>query len=256
MARLTFLGTGTSQGVPMIACPCEVCHSADARDHRLRSSVLVSDGQTNVVIDAGPDFRYQMLRAGVTRLDAILLTHEHKDHTGGIDDVRAFNYFQHSPADIYATERVQRAVRKDFDYAFGENRYPGVPNIQLHTIGEDIIYIGTLAFTPICGMHYRLPVTGFRCGDMAYLTDFNAIADEQIERLRGVRTLIVNALRWEEHLSHFTVDEAIELSRRVAPQRTYLTHCSHQFGRYADVAPLLPEGVEPAYDMLSIEFNQ
>ncbi len=256
MAVLTFLGTGTSQGVPMVACPCEVCHSTDERDRRLRSSVLISDGQTNVVIDAGPDFRYQMLRAGVTRLDAILLTHEHKDHTGGIDDVRAFNYFQSSATDIYATERVQRAVRKDFDYAFGENRYPGVPDIALHTITDEDITIGTLRFTPISGLHYRLPVTGFRCGDIAYLTDFNAISDEQIERLRGVQTLIVNALRWEPHLSHFTVDEAIALSRRIAPRRTLLTHCSHQFGLYSEVAPRLPEGIEPAYDMLRVDFNK
>ena len=240
----------------MVACPCEVCHSTDERDRRLRSSVLVSDGVTNVVIDAGPDFRYQMLRAGITHLEAILLTHEHKDHTGGIDDVRAFNYFQGSATDIYATERVQRAVRKDFDYAFGENRYPGVPDIKLHTIAEEDITVGTLRFTPIYGLHYRLPVTGFRCGDIAYLTDFNAISDTEVEKLKGVQTLVVNALRWERHLSHFTVEEALELSHRVAPKRTLLTHCSHQFGRYADVVAQLPEGVEPAYDMLSVEFNQ
>ncbi len=238
----------------MVACPCEVCASTDVRDHRLRSSALVSDGVTNVVIDAGPDFRYQMLRAGVRTLDAILLTHEHKDHTGGIDDVRAFNYFQQRPTDIYATERTLDAVRRDFHYAFGENRYPGVPDIELHTIADEPIRIGSLTFEPIYGLHYRLPVVGFRCGDLAYLTDFNHIDEQQIERLRGVRTLVVNALRWEPHISHFTVDEAIALSRRVGAARTLLTHCSHQFGRYADIAPRLPEGVEPAYDMLSIEF--
>ncbi|MBQ8863501.1 MAG: MBL fold metallo-hydrolase [Rikenellaceae bacterium] len=253
MARLTFLGTGTSQGVPMVACPCSVCHSTDPRDRRLRSSVLVSDDVTNVAIDAGPDFRYQMLRAEVTHLEAILLTHEHKDHTGGIDDVRAFNYFQQSATDIYATERVQRAVRKDFDYAFAEKRYPGVPEIRLHDISDDEIRIGGLTFRPIHGLHYRLPVVGFRCGTAAYLTDFNHIDDCEVEKLRGVETLIVNALRWEKHISHFTVDEAIELSRRVAPRRTLLTHCSHQIGLYADIAPRLPQGVELAYDNLSIE---
>lgn len=237
----------------MVACPCEVCHSADPRDRRLRSSVLVSDGETNVVIDAGPDFRYQMLREGVTHIEAILLTHEHKDHTGGIDDVRAFNYFQHRATDIYATERVQAAVRKDFDYAFAEKRYPGVPEIHLHDIADADIQIGSLTFTPIYGLHYRLPIVGFRVGSAAYLTDFNHIDDTEIEKLCGVETLVVNALRWEKHISHFTVDEAVALSRRVAPRRTLLTHCSHQIGLYAEVAPKLPCGVEIAYDGLSIE---
>lgn len=252
MLTLTFLGTGTSQGVPMIACPCEVCHSTDPRDHKLRTSALISDGKTNVVIDAGPDFRYQMLRAGVTTLDAILLTHEHKDHTGGIDDVRAYNYFQSRPADIYATERVAKVIRKDFDYAFAQNKYPGVPSISLHTIDDAPVKIGDMTFTPIHGKHYLLPVTGYRIGGIAYLTDFNHIDDSELEKLRGLDVLVINALRREPHISHFTVDQAIEISRRVDPRVTYLTHGSHQIGLYAKTEPTLPEGIHLAYDTLSI----
>lgn len=252
MLRLTFLGTGTSQGVPMVACPCRVCHSTDPHDHKLRTSAYITDGTTNVVIDAGPDFRYQMLRADITRLDAILLTHEHKDHTGGIDDVRAYNYFQSRPTDIYATKRVQRVVRKDFDYAFEEDKYPGAPSITLHTIDDAPIQIGGLTFQPIHGMHYTLPVTGFRVGNLAYLTDFNSIDDTQLARLEGLDTLVINALRYEKHISHFSVSEAIAVSQKLKPRITYLTHGSHQIGLYAEIEPTLPKGIHLAYDTLTI----
>ncbi len=253
MVKLTFLGTGTSQGVPMIACPCEVCHSADPHDKRLRTSALVQSGGRNIVIDAGPDFRTQMLAADVRRLDGILLTHEHKDHIGGIDDVRAYNYFQRGPVDIYATERVQNAVRKDYDYAFDEHPYPGAPQINLHTVGGEPFDVNGVEVVPVRGMHMKLPVTGFRIGGLAYLTDFNSIGHDEIMKIRGVEVLVVNALRYEKHLSHFTVQEAVILSRYVGAKRTFLTHMSHQLGFHAVEERRLTEGVFLAYDGLTIE---
>lgn len=279
MLRLTFLGTGTSQGVPMIGCNCPVCRSADPRDHRLRSSVMIErivrndpeafsvpaapsygmytrcvGAQARIVIDAGPDFRYQMLRENVRTLDAILLTHEHKDHMAGIDDVRAFNYFQGHAIPIYATERVGAAVRKDFDYAFAADRYPGAPEIDLRTIApEEQLLIAGLRITPISGRHYILPVTGFRIGPLAYLTDFNSIDDRELDKLRGIDTLVINALRREKHLSHFTVDEAVAVSRRIGPRRTLLTHLSHQIGLHSEAGESLPQNVEMAYDGLRVE---
>ena len=253
MVRLTFLGTGTSQGVPMIACDCEVCRSEDSHDKRLRSSVMVESGGVRIVIDAGPDFRFQMLREHVHSIDAILLTHEHKDHTGGIDDVRAFNYFLDRPVDIYATERVQRAVHKDFNYAFGEKKYPGAPEISLHTITSEPFSVCGLEIVPVLGRHFMLPVTGFRIGSVAYLTDFNHIEDSELEKLRGLDCLVINALRREKHISHFTVDETIAVSRRIFPKRTFLTHASHQMGLYREVEKTLPEDIRLAYDGLTIE---
>lgn len=250
---LTFLGTGTSQGIPMIACPCEVCHSADSRDKRLRSSALVRANGCNIVIDAGPDFRTQMLSADVRRLDAILLTHEHKDHVGGIDDVRAYNYFQHGSVDIYATDHVQQTIRKDFDYAFTDHPYPGTPEINLHTIGAEPFRIKDVEIAPVSGHHMKLPVTGFRIGGMVYLTDFNRISHDEIMKIRGAEVLIVNALRHEKHISHFSVQEAVLLSRYVGAKRTYLTHISHQLGFHATEERKLTEGVFLAYDGLTIE---
>ncbi len=262
MLKLTFLGTGTSQGVPMIACPCEVCHSSDPRDKRLRTSALIRTGThpeegtpLNIVIDAGPDFRTQMLAADVTRLDGILLTHEHKDHTGGIDDVRAFNYFGQTPIDIWATERVQEAVRKDYYYAFEEHPYPGAPEIALHTIGDGPFPVKGIEVVPVFGRHLRLPVTGFRIGRLAYLTDFNHIEPCEIEKLRGVEVLVVNALGHKPHISHFNLEQALELAHEVGAQRTFLTHLSHRMGRYADIQPTLPEGVCLAYDGLTIDLR-
>lgn len=253
MLRLTFLGTGTSQGVPMIGCDCEVCTSADARDRRLRSSVMVEDGTTRIVIDSGPDFRYQMLRAGVKSLDAILLTHQHTDHIIGLDDVRAFNYFCRKSIEVYATEIVQAVVRKNFDYAFTDKPYPGAPQITLRTIDTEPFKVGTLEIVPIRGKHFTLPVTGYRIGPVAYLTDFNHIEEEELEKLRGVEVLVVNALRHTRHISHFSLPEAVEVARKVGAQKTYFTHISHQFGLHAEEEPLLPEGMHLAYDTLTIE---
>ena len=253
MTKLTFLGTGTSQGIPMIACGCWVCTSPDSRDKRLRTSALVEHNGSTIVIDAGPDFRQQMLRENVKRIDAILLTHAHKDHIGGLDDVRAFNYFQHRPTDIYAEERVQRVVRKDFDYAFSDNPYPGVPEITLHTIDEHPFRIQDSEIIPIRGLHYKLPVLGFRIGEIAYITDFNHIEEQEIEKIKGVDTLVINALRREHHISHFTLDEALHVSYLVGARQTYLTHVSHQMGRYAQINQELPPNVCFAYDGLKIE---
>jgi phosphoribosyl 1,2-cyclic phosphate phosphodiesterase len=227
-------------------------------------------GPLNIVIDAGPDFRAQMLGAGVTRLDAILLTHEHKDHTGGIDDVRAYNYFGQTPLDIWATERVQESVRRDYWYAFEEHPYPGAPEIALHTIADGPFIVQSRAadgtagtkstksatgveIIPIRGCHMKLPVTGFRIGRLAYLTDFNRIDDAEVEKLLGVETLVVNALGHKEHISHFNLEQALELSRRVGARATWLTHIAHRMGLYADIDPTLPPGVHLAYDGLTIE---
>lgn len=259
--RLTFLGTGTSQGVPTIGCRCEVCRSTDPRDSRLRTSAMVEVGDVRFVIDAGPDFRYQMLRTGVRHLDAILLTHEHKDHTGGIDDVRAFNFVDFPVihrVDIFATARTAACVRKDFDYAFAENKYRGVPEIELHEFDPSVPFeVKRVQIVPIKGQHSaRFKVTGYRIGRLAYLTDFKEIEESEVAKLQGVDTLIVNALRWRDHISHFTVEEALALIARVRPRRAYLTHMSHDIGLHADSAARLPEGVELAYDTLTIEINE
>jgi phosphoribosyl 1,2-cyclic phosphate phosphodiesterase len=231
-----------------------VCRSADPRDRRLRTSALIEADGVAMVVDAGPDFRQQMLREEVRRVDGILLTHEHKDHTAGLDDVRALNYAMGAPMNIYATERVQAVVRKDFDYAFAAERYQGAPRMALHTIGGEPFDVAGVEVVPVAGMHAELPVTGFRIGPLAYLTDFNYIEDSEAEKLQGAEVLVVNALRKKHHHSHFTLDEALELSGRVGARYTYLTHVSHEMGRMADIERELPPNVWFAYDGLSYEF--
>lgn len=252
MTKLTFLGTGTSQGTPVIGCKCWVCTSADDRDKRLRSSVLIEQNGVRLVVDTGPDFRTQMLREGVDRVDAILYTHEHKDHTGGLDDVRAFNYTMRRSIPLYAEERVLGAIQRDFDYAFGESRYPGVMDVDLHRIDEQPFSIQGVEIIPIRGGHYHLSILGFRIGGIAYLTDFNRIDPMEIEKLKGVEVLVINALRKEPHISHFTLGEALHVAYLVGAPRTYLTHVSHQMGRYAQEDPQLPEGCHFAYDGLVV----
>ncbi len=250
---ITFLGTGTSQGVPVIGCDCEVCTSTDKHDKRLRTSIMVEAQGKVIVIDTGPDFRYQMLRAGVKHLDAVVFTHEHKDHTAGLDDIRAFNYLQQEPMDVYAVPRVQASLQKEFSYIFAEYKYPGIPKLNLHTIGNEPFYVGPVKFTPIEVLHYKLPVLGFRIHDFTYITDAKTIAESEIEKIKGSKVLVINALQKEPHISHFTFDEAIAFAQRIGAEITYFTHISHRLGKHADVSLQLPPGIELAYDGLKLE---
>ncbi len=252
--RITFLGTGTSMGVPVIGCPCEVCQSKDPKDNRLRSSVLIQKGDTNIIIDSGPDFRYQTLRAGVKSLSALVFTHEHKDHTAGMDDVRAFNFIQRKPVEVYASTSVEKALRNEFHYAFSDVKYPGVPEIRINNISSNANFeIEGLLFEPIQVYHHKLPVLGFRIGDFTYITDANSIAEEEIEKVRGTKVLVLNALRRQTHISHFTLDEALRLIDEIKPDKAYLTHISHQMGKHEDVSKELPAHVSIAHDQLEID---
>jgi phosphoribosyl 1,2-cyclic phosphate phosphodiesterase len=251
--KITFLGTGTSQGVPVIACDCEVCTSADPRDNRLRSSILIEGENKVIVIDSGPDFRYQMLRAKVKHLDAIVFTHEHKDHIAGLDDIRAFNYKQNGPIEVYANLNVQQALNREFHYIFQEIKYPGTPQLNLHTINDtDNFNIGSITFTPIGVMHYLLPVLGFRFNDFTYITDAKTIAATEREKIKGSKILVINALQKQNHISHFTLDEAIAFAKEMGAEKTYFTHISHRLGKYEDVMKELPAGIELAYDGLEL----
>lgn len=254
--KLTFLGTGTSQGVPVISCGCWVCSSPSERDKRLRSSVMIEHKDVRIIVDAGPDFRQQMLASNVKSIDGIIITHEHKDHIGGIDDVRAFNYTSRRAVDIYAEKRVQEVIRKDYDYAFAEHKYPGSPEINLIDIDQTPFEVNGCQIIPIRGMHHRLPVLGFRVGGIAYITDFNKIDQSEIEKIKGVEVLVINALRREHHISHFTLDEALHIRYLVDPKRTYITHISHQMGRHASLTTELQEGVYAAYDGLVISSEE
>ncbi|HWB91379.1 MAG TPA: MBL fold metallo-hydrolase [Puia sp.] len=248
--KITFLGTGTSTGVPMIACPCEVCASSDPHDKRLRSSILVQSSTTTIVVDTTPDFRYQMLRAGVRHLDAVIFTHPHKDHLAGLDDVRAFNFFQHKAMDLYANEMTQEAIVREFPYAFADTRYPGIPELRLNRIHEEPFVIGDITIIPIQVWHMKMPVLGFRFGNFTYITDANRIEEHQREKIRGSEQIVLNALRHEKHLSHFSLTEAIEEVGNLAVPRAWFTHISHQLGKYADIMPTLPPGMKLAYDGL------
>ena len=249
--KVTLLGTGTSQGVPVIGCTCEVCQSKDKRDDRLRSSVMIEVGEELFVIDTGPDFRQQMLREKVDHLSAVLFTHEHKDHTAGLDDIRAFNFVQKKEMEVYASERVQETLMRDFHYAFAKVKYPGVPQIHLKTIENTPFSVNGIEFTPIEVMHHKLPVFGFRVGDFTYITDANYISDQEKEKAKNSEVLVINALRQEKHISHFNLEEALVMIEELTPKKAYLTHISHLMGKHADVEKLLPENVEIAYDGLS-----
>jgi phosphoribosyl 1,2-cyclic phosphate phosphodiesterase len=251
--KVTFLGTGTSQGVPVIACGCEVCTSTDKKDKRLRSSIMVSSPAGNIVVDTTPDFRYQMLREKVGHLEAVLITHSHKDHIAGMDDIRAFNYFQKSAINIYASEFSQEVIKREFAYAFTEYKYPGIPEINLQTIPDTPFDVNGLQVTPIHVLHHQMPVLGFRFHDFTYITDANFIAPEEKDKIRGSKILVLNALRREKHISHFTLGEAIELGRELEVPEVYFTHISHQLGLHAEVSKELPKGMALAYDGLTLE---
>lgn len=251
--RLTFLGTGTSQGVPMIGCGCEVCKSTDPRDKRLRASVLVEHEGQKILVDAGPDFRYQMLRAGICSLDAILLTHNHKDHTGGLDDIRAFNYHEKKATQIYCEKYVEDSLRQEYSYAFAEVKYPGAPEWNVHIIDEKPFSINGVEIIPIRGKHFKLPVLGYRFGNIAYCTDMNNIPEEEFEKLKGLDHFIINCVKYGRHISHFSLEEAVEIAQKVGAKHSWLTHLSHQLPCYNELAAELPEGILPAYDGLILE---
>ena len=237
----------------MIACPCAVCHSNDSKDKRLRTSVLVEVSGKTIVIDTGPDFREQMLRANVLKLDAVLFTHEHRDHIAGLDDIRSFNHVQQKPMDIYAEERVLQAIRQEFPYIFAEKKYPGIPEVILHSIDNHPFTIEGVSINPIRAMHLRLPLLGFRFGDFTYITDANYILDEEKEKIKGSQYLVINGLRKEKHVSHFALEEALELIRELNPKYAFITHISHQMGFHNEVQAELPSNVTLAFDGLVLD---
>lgn len=252
--KVTFLGTGTSQGVPVISCKCAVCTSSDPRNRRLRSAVWIEVDGTSIVVDTGPDFRYQMLRSKVDTLDAVLFTHSHKDHIAGLDDIRAYNYFQQRAMDIYATPDTQEALRKEFGYIFENSDYPGIPKIDMHTIGSNSsFFINGVEIIPIKVMHYKMEVLGFRIKDFTYITDANFIAPEELEKIRGSKAIVLNALRHQQHVSHYTLSEAVEVAHAVGAGQTYFTHISHQLGLHEEVNATLPDGMVLAHDCLVFE---
>jgi phosphoribosyl 1,2-cyclic phosphate phosphodiesterase len=253
--KITVLGSGTSQGIPIITCDCEVCRSTDARDRRLRTSILIETNKTTICVDAGPDFRYQMLRANVKKLDAILITHEHKDHIGGLDDARPLIFVQKRPMIVYASREAQEEIKREYSYAFAneDERYPGVPTFDLIEITQEPIIINDLTIEPIKLKHYTLTSYGFRIGDFAYITDLSELSEEAFQKLIGIKYLIIEALRRKEHYSHINLSQAIEIAQRLNVKKAWFTHVSHEMGKTADVNQTLPENMTLAYDGLEIE---
>ena len=250
--KITFLGTGTSQGIPVIACNCKICLSTDKKDNRLRTSILVETQGKTICIDTGPDFRQQMLRAKVQKLDAVIYTHEHKDHTAGMDDIRAFNFKQKKAMELFTDLNVEACLKKEFSYAFQKNPYPGVPRLNLNRIENKPFDVLGIIFRPIQLMHYKLPVFGFRIGDFAYCTDVNYISPEEKKKLIGLKVLVITALRKEEHISHFSLSQALDVIDELKPEKAYLTHVSHLLGLHKEVSKELPQNVEIAFDELTI----
>lgn len=259
---ITFLGTGTSTGVPMIGCHCSVCSSTDPRDKRMRTSAYIRYNGLRLLIDCGPDFRTQALSNGIEDLDAILFTHQHKDHTGGLDDVRALNYINQKPTTIYCEERVLSGLKMEYSYAFTDHPYPGVPKFDIHIIDENPFEISGQRIIPIRAMHYKLPILGYRIGNLCYLTDANYLADEEIEKLQGLEVMVLSAVRRGKHISHFSLEEAVALGLRIGARKTFITHLSHQMaeddrnikGTHADLSAEMPPGIFIAYDGLKVSF--
>ncbi len=250
--KVTFLGTGTSQGVPVIGCQCEVCRSLDYRDKRLRTSVHIETDGHSIVIDTGPDFRQQMLRERIQKLDFVVFTHSHKDHTAGLDDVRAFNFKQNMDMPLYGTAPVLNQLKTEYYYAFLEKKYPGTPQLQLHEIDENPFNVKGLEIIPLPVTHLHLPVLGFRIGSFSYITDANYIPPETFKKLEGSETLVLNALQKEPHISHFNLDEAVAIAQKIGAKKTYFTHISHKLGLHKKVSEELPENIELGYDGLII----
>jgi len=251
--KITFLGTGTSQGVPVIACNCAVCLSKNPKDNRLRSSILIESDTTTIIVDTGPDFRYQMLRNHTQKLDAIVFTHPHKDHIAGMDDVRAFNYKQKSAMEVFATEATQESLRREFYYIFSDFKYPGIPLINFNTIALDRFTVGDITLQPIEVFHYKMPVLGFRVKDFTYITDAKTITDTEFEKIKGTKILVINALQIEKHISHFTLEEAIAFAKKVNAEQTYFTHISHKLGKHKDVSEELGPNIALSFDGLSFD---
>jgi phosphoribosyl 1,2-cyclic phosphate phosphodiesterase len=248
---IEFLGTGTSAGVPMIACNCAVCSSTNKKDKRLRSSILVRSESTTLVVDTTPDFRYQMLRAGIQRLDAVIFTHPHKDHLAGLDDIRAFNYFMKKPMPLFVNDITAAAIQREYAYAFSEEKYPGVPQINLQYINDlDSFMVGDIPVLPIAVMHSKMTVLGFRFGDFTYITDANFIDEVEKEKIKGSKVLVLNALRKEDHVSHFTLAQAVALGEELAIPKVYFTHISHQLGLHNSINDELPVNMQLAFDQL------
>lgn len=250
---ITFLGTGTSQGIPVIGCGCKVCRSLDFRDKRLRTSIHISVEGKSLVVDTGPDFRQQMLRENIDKLDAILYTHEHKDHTAGLDDIRPFNFRQKRDMPVYGRQQVIDQLKIEYAYAFKKNKYPGVPEIVTNIISNEAFSIDGTEVQPIEVYHYKLPVFGFRIQNFTYITDASSISGVEKEKIKGSEILVLNALQIEEHISHFTLNEALEVIDELKPRKAYLTHISHKLGLQEEISKWLPTGVELAYDGLKIE---
>lgn len=253
--KITFLGTGTSQGVPVIGCDCEVCKSLDFRNKRLRTSIHLEIGDLSVVIDTGPDFRTQMLQNSIKKVDAIVYTHEHKDHTAGLDDIRPFNFMQKKDMPIFGRKQVLEQIKREFAYIFSSQKYPGVPQIEPVEIDEQPFSIQGIQFTPLPILHYKLPVFGFRIGDFSYITDTNHIPDSTIDLIRGSEIVVLNALQKSAHISHFTLEEAIDMALTLGAKKTFFTHISHKLGRHQEVEEELPEGIYLAYDGLELTLS-
>lgn len=251
--KITFLGTGTSQGVPVIACECAVCQSEDKRDKRLRTSILIELDDCTFVVDTGPDFRYQMLRQNVRKLDAVLLTHSHKDHIAGLDDVRAFNFQQQMDMPIYTAEDTIQALKREFYYAFSSTKYPGVPRLELHSIEAGCMFdVCGYNIMPIKVMHHKMPVLGFRIGNFTYITDAKTVDKENRKLIEGTEIMVINCLQEAPHVSHFTLEEALDFIKLIKPKAAYLTHISHRFGKHNDIQRKLPDGVYVAHDQLEV----
>lgn len=250
--KITILGSGTSQGVPVIGCHCEVCGSLDFRDKRLRSSIHLEVDGKSFVIDSGPDFRQQMLRERIEKLDALIFTHEHKDHTAGMDDIRSFNFLQKKDMPIYGRSHVIEQLKREFAYVFSASKYPGVPRVRVHEIENQAFDVEGIMVQPIEVMHYKLPVFGYRIKDFAYITDMKTISDKEVEKLKNLDTLVLNALQKTEHLSHLTLEEAIAFAEKIGAKKTYFTHLSHRMGKHTEVEKELPENILIAHDGLQI----